>query len=395
LLSALICRGQNNIYPIKSIAQNDTDFSDLTCLNQPLTDVKIVALGEQSHGDGATFDGKIRLIKYLHEKLGFDIIAFESGWYNCYAANKLIQEGKDSSLSALTNALFAIWKTKELQGLAQYVQETQSSAHPILLAGFDCQFSGKNSAPQFIRDYMSAVKNMESKYNIKLLIDSENLVQALNKEIKYSNFYTKLSTSDTLVLYNNLSRLIALTPQENDTEIYFWQTIGRNIETDYRRKFDMKSNLRDSVMALNVLSLQRQFPDKKIILWAANTHVAYNLHSVKDHNVQRIASMGDFLRTKLQNDYYPILFTSYEGKAKAGFMNMKIKVATNSNNIENYLNTKNNDFLFVNFRSSTAQIPKENMQSSSVFGHAIVPVNISQITDGLFFIKQMYPSHLL
>jgi erythromycin esterase len=397
LLSALVCSGQSNIFPIKSIAQNDTDFSDLVCLDQPLTGVKIVALGEQSHGDGATFDGKIRLIKYLHEKLGFDIIAFESGWYDCYRANKLIKEGKDSSVSALPDALFGIWRTTELQGLAQYVQETQTSAHPLLVAGFDCQFSGKVriKRPYFINDYMAAVKNIESRYNVKLLTDSADLVQAFYKEIKYSNTYIKPSYSDTLVLYNNLSGLLALTPQENDTEILFWQTIARNIETDYRRKYNMKSdNLRDSVMALNVLSLQRLFPNKKIVLWAANMHVAYNLHLAKETYTQKVTSMGDYLHSKLQGDYYPILFTSYEGKAKAGFINLKIKTANSSNSIENYLNAKNSDFLFVNFRNAPAQIPEENRQSTSVFGHANVLVDISQITDGLFFIKQMYPCHL-
>jgi erythromycin esterase len=54
---------------------------DLESLRELIADMRIVLLGEQTHGDGATFDAKVELIKFLHDELGFDIVAFESPLY--------------------------------------------------------------------------------------------------------------------------------------------------------------------------------------------------------------------------------------------------------------------------------------------------------------------------
>ncbi len=69
--------------PLKSIDPNETDFADLDGFGKAVGDARIVFLGEQTHGDGATFHAKTRLIKYLHETKGFDVLAFESGLMDC------------------------------------------------------------------------------------------------------------------------------------------------------------------------------------------------------------------------------------------------------------------------------------------------------------------------
>lgn len=48
---------------------SDGHFSNLETLNKNFEGVRVVTLGEQTHFDGATFDAKIQLVKYLHENL--------------------------------------------------------------------------------------------------------------------------------------------------------------------------------------------------------------------------------------------------------------------------------------------------------------------------------------
>jgi erythromycin esterase len=94
LFTVLPFFSQETVRKINTINSDSTDFSDLTFLKDVLKDVKIVALGEQLHYDGATFEAKVRLIRYLHEELGYNVIAFESGLYDCTKANEAIKNRK-------------------------------------------------------------------------------------------------------------------------------------------------------------------------------------------------------------------------------------------------------------------------------------------------------------
>jgi erythromycin esterase-like protein len=77
-----------NAVPLRSIDFADADFSDLEPLRRAVGSARIVLLGEETHGDGTAFVAKSRVVRFLHEQMGFDVLAFESGFYDMPAVWK-------------------------------------------------------------------------------------------------------------------------------------------------------------------------------------------------------------------------------------------------------------------------------------------------------------------
>ena len=71
----------HNSIRISSISPDSTNYDDLSAIGNSIGNAQIVMLGEQDHGDASTFLAKTRLIKYLHEKKGFNVLAFESDFF--------------------------------------------------------------------------------------------------------------------------------------------------------------------------------------------------------------------------------------------------------------------------------------------------------------------------
>lgn len=61
------------LFFLHEVKDNDENFAGFEKFKNAIGDAKIVMLGEQSHTDATTFETKIKLIKYLHQEMGFDI----------------------------------------------------------------------------------------------------------------------------------------------------------------------------------------------------------------------------------------------------------------------------------------------------------------------------------
>jgi erythromycin esterase-like protein len=143
---------RDNAVVVRSSSQDGDDFSDLQPLRQILGAARVLVLGEATHGDGSTFLAKTRLMRFLHRELGYDVLAFESGFYDCWKAWQRIRAGEDPD-AAFRQSVFPIWTASaQVQPLIAHFAAAARSPRPLALAGIDPQFTGELSQRFFLED---------------------------------------------------------------------------------------------------------------------------------------------------------------------------------------------------------------------------------------------------
>ena len=102
--------------------------------------INVLSFRESSHGVAQFNLAKTRLIQFLHQDMGYNVLAFESGMGNVMNAQGQID--KQATLQTMKDAIFGVWWTKETLPLFDYAKSTQATEQPLVLTGFDIQQQG-------------------------------------------------------------------------------------------------------------------------------------------------------------------------------------------------------------------------------------------------------------
>ena len=383
---------KQNAVPLRSIDPTDEDFSDLEPLAKAIGNARIVQLGEQTHGDGATFLAKTRLIKFLHQRLGFDVLALESGLYDCRKAWELLNTGTEQ-YKAFRMGVFGVWGLSEqVRPLIEYWGQASKSDLPLELCGFDCQFTARASRDLLIEDVNSLLNklgtdamNSESRTN---LLETLKKLFVLSRQLSKSSQDRNMISCDALSLWKKVLDEARSSEALPEVELAFWRQFAASTSTFAVMLTDPNAggNLRDEQMARNLIWLANTaYTNRKIIVWAASRHVTRNPPSDWD------GSMGHEVYKVLGQAVYTVAFTAAEGWWKTLSSNIPEQLAPpESGSIEELFMQAGLQNAFVDFRNLNSEGAwLEEKLIARPFGYINREDNWTEMFDAIIFTKNM------
>jgi erythromycin esterase len=112
---------RQNAIPLPHIEAGD-GFADLQPLKSILKDVKVVGLGEATHGTREFFQIKHRLLEFLVVEMGFNAFALEASYAACQPINDYVLHGRGDRATVLTGQGYIPWDTEEFSEMLDWLR---------------------------------------------------------------------------------------------------------------------------------------------------------------------------------------------------------------------------------------------------------------------------------
>ena len=396
--------------PIRSIDPDDEDFSDLMPMVEKIGPARLVLLGEQSHGDGNVFLLKARLVRFLHQVMGFDVLAWESGLYDCGRMEALLHS--DLPLDDVVSCgIFPIWGLSEqVRPVFEYARSTYGKPRPLIMAGFDCQLSSAQSAKTFLAD----IKDFFRMARMDVL-PAEGWAlfeEALDPRKLRSMSDEKRSEHEAnvvILLRAIMDSRAGLSLYHARGEIDFWQKVLNGYRTYFGmivklfsgvERSVLDNNVRDAVMAQNLLWLVKEaFPRKKIVVWSATMHNMRRIDLVQTNrpnlSYEGLVTMGHPVYEELRDEVYSIGFSAFQGKAGNVFSDDPNDIPpAPENSLEEICHRTGKPMLLIDFKGimQSADHWLNQKMKARPLGHTVMDAVWPRHLDAMIFTDTVTPS---
>ena len=400
---------KNHAAPLRSIDPADEDFADLAPIGRAIGNARIVFLGEASHGEGSALLGKTRLVEYLHQKLDFDVLVWESGFYEAPKVWDALRQGGDPML-AFERGIMRAWSwAAETEPIARYLAAQANGPRPLYYDGFDPQLAASRSIADRIVE-------------LRALLDTLGLAKAFASDsLLWRGLAWTLSSKDSLAADStavegfgaSTARLrTAMATRSHQPSSRRWQQLLESASANARDQRETRlemattgprdgasSNTRDAQGARNLLWLVNdRYRGHRIIVWSATIHAARNVSGVDTRDsswsYKGYRPTGDHIWKAIGTQMYALGFVALAGGGRLGTDSWNIKQQQHpAAELEEMLGAAGFDAAFLDYRNIArgGDWLREPMLSRPFAEHAKI-ARWPEVLDGIVFLREMAPA---
>ncbi|MDP4216574.1 MAG: erythromycin esterase family protein [Bacteroidota bacterium] len=308
-----------------------TDRDSLDPLFKRIGDARIVMLGEASHGTHEYYNWRSYISRRLIEEKGFQFIAVEGDWPDCYRLNRYIKNYTDQGKGAF-NVLHSfdrwptwMWANWEVIALADWLQQYNRALPATRKVGF--YGLDVYSLWESLENIMQYLQRTDPQA-LKVAEEAFKCFEPYRREdgqsyARATQFVPELCENEVVHLLKEIRAKLPTynTDHENVFNAEQNALVMVDAEKYYRAMVQGGAhswNVRDDHMAQTLdRLLNLHGSNAKAIVWAHNTHVGDA--RATDMSDEGMYNIGELARLKYHDDQVVLVgFGSYEGSAIAG-----------------------------------------------------------------------------
>lgn len=294
-------------HPLSTLTPN-APTEDLEPLGDVLRGVRIVGLGESTHGTGEFFRLKHRIVRYLVREEGFTVFALEASASAARALDAYVRHGTGDPARLVDRLSFWTWRTRELLDLVRWLREHNRRLpehRQVRFAGID---------PQRCADSVEAVTAFVHRAAPERVAEAEELavLAQARPASRPDPEQTLMHRAEALAGF--LAGLRASREPGPETEKDA-DDLGEVLEharilvraadlvtraPGHHAGEDSVFAVRDRYMAEAVDRIVDDDPAARVIVWAHNGHIAKSTYGAQ------VPALGSRLRARHGDAYYAL-----------------------------------------------------------------------------------------
>ena len=305
----------DKIHPATAATISRDEMNDLAFLGKAMSDAKIIALGESTHGTSEFFTAKHRLIQYAISELDVRLIILEDNQRVVDRINDFVLQGLDTAENVI-RGLFAVWNTEEMLSLIKWIRHYNEN-HPqqsVEFVGMDAQ--NPELPLLYLADFLH-LKPWQVRDSSTLLLKhmAENWRNAyyLGDSVKRAWFINAQKNYQIMIAHQDQWLADAEFRSDSFAVVQAIQNarlIMQYAEIQNTNVFEG----RDKSMAENIrwhLSIRPH--DTRCVVWAHDSHIARGDSPKQEDNYFLGKSMGSYLSKWYGDAYYALGLSTYHG----------------------------------------------------------------------------------